>query len=409
MAHEIFISYRRKDSEYIAPQIYDRLNAEVEDPDAVFMDVDNIPFGFDFRDVLNDALAACEVVLAIIGPAWAERLHEPNDFVRLELEAALERDIPIIRVFVKGLRSVPREELPDSLDGLAYRQGLPLRTGRDRMGDLSRITQATADARARYRSKTHPAPDPSELYQKGKELFDAERYEEAVGPIQEAAEAGSAEAQNVLGWMYDMGKGLKQDQEEAVRWYRKAVAQGHASAQFNLGVSYANGRGVEADEEEAVRWYRKAAEQGHARAQCLLGVEYVLGPGVEADAKIALRWFLKSAERGDANAQSFVGAAYLFDRGDRSEEHDKDLPVNLTEIQSFVDGVEANYEEGARWLLKAANQGEAFAQWSLGWMYDNGRGVEVDQEEAVRWYEKAAAQGYADARAELDALKGNKS
>lgn len=270
MVHEIFISYRRKDSSAYAPQIYDALKTRTDDPDAVFMDVDNIPFGFDFRDVLNDALAACEVVLAIIGPDWAGRLGHPNDFVRLELEAALNRDIPIIPVFVKDLESVPQDALPESLEGLAYRHGLRLRMGSDRSRDLSKIATAAAEARTYYRSQTQSTPDPEALYEAGKELIDAERYEEAVGPIQEAAGAGHAGAQNALGKMYFYGNGLQESDSKAIDFFKKAAEQDHANAQFNLGWMYANGRGVEQDDAEAVRWYRKATEQGNENARAAL-------------------------------------------------------------------------------------------------------------------------------------------
>ena len=55
---------------------------------------------------------------------------------------------------------------------------------------------------------------------------------------------GNAVAQFSLGFMYDTGQGVTQDDSEAVTWYRKAAAQGHANAQYNIGVLYANGRGV---------------------------------------------------------------------------------------------------------------------------------------------------------------------
>lgn len=95
MAHEVFISYRRSDSESFAPQIHDFLAREIGDRTA-FMDVDSIPYGEDFREYLRGALTTCEVVLAVIGLEWAERLNDPADFVRVELEAALERGLPIL-------------------------------------------------------------------------------------------------------------------------------------------------------------------------------------------------------------------------------------------------------------------------------------------------------------------------
>jgi hypothetical protein len=85
------------------------------------------------------------------------------------------------------------------------------------------------------------------------------------------AESGNAEAQNLLGVMYDTGEGVAEDDAEAVKWYRKAAEQGHEDAQFILGVAYVTGEGVAENDAEAAKWFRKAAEQGHAEAQYTLG------------------------------------------------------------------------------------------------------------------------------------------
>lgn len=72
-------------------------------------------------------------------------------------------------------------------------------------------------------------------------------------------------------------------QVEAVKWYRNAAEQGYPDAQFALGFMYENGKGIEEDDAEAMRWYRKAAEQGNAYAQCNLGAMYANGEGVKED------------------------------------------------------------------------------------------------------------------------------
>ena len=61
------------------------------------------------------------------------------------------------------------------------------------------------------------------------------------------AEQGNAKAQFVLGLMYHIGQGVRQDYAEAVRWYRKAAEQGYAEAQYHLGGMYHNGQGVHQD------------------------------------------------------------------------------------------------------------------------------------------------------------------
>ena len=95
-----------------------------------------------------------------------------------------------------------------------------------------------------------------------------------------AAEAGHADAQYSLGYMYSMGEGVPQDYAEAAAWYHRAAEQGDTSAQVSLGYMYDVGQGVVQDYAEAAVWYRRAAEQGDAQAQSNLGIIYYMGQGV---------------------------------------------------------------------------------------------------------------------------------
>ena len=108
-------------------------------------------------------------------------------------------------------------------------------------------------------------------------LCESLSIESPLEDILSCAEQGHASAQFNLGVMYDIGRGVLEDDVEAVRWYRLAADQGFANAQFNLGVMYDNGRGVPEDDAEAARWHRLAAEQGHASAQFNLGLMYEMG------------------------------------------------------------------------------------------------------------------------------------
>ena len=106
----IFINYRRADSEGYAGRIYDRL-APHFGADAIFMDVEVIDAGVDFVRVLEEAVQSCDVLVALIGRSWlnikdeqgGRRLDNPADFVRVELAAALSRDIRVIPVPSEGL------------------------------------------------------------------------------------------------------------------------------------------------------------------------------------------------------------------------------------------------------------------------------------------------------------------
>lgn len=129
----IFISYRRDDSEGQTGRLFDDLVAQFGQ-DSVFMDVVGIAPGRDFRRAIDEQVATCGILLAMIGRNWLEakdesgrrRLDDPMDFVRLETASALKRDIPVIPVLIRGA-SMPRaEQLPADLVELAYRNAVEL-------------------------------------------------------------------------------------------------------------------------------------------------------------------------------------------------------------------------------------------------------------------------------------------
>src|SRR5258708_5794808 len=116
---KVFISYRREDSADVSGRIYDRL-CRPYGAENMFKDVDTIPLGVDFRKLITDSVSRCEVLLAVIGKQWLtvtspagkRRLDDPGDFVRMEIEAALQRDIPIIPVLVQGTAMPGADILP---------------------------------------------------------------------------------------------------------------------------------------------------------------------------------------------------------------------------------------------------------------------------------------------------------
>ena len=139
--------------------------------------------------------------------------------------------------------------------------------------------------------------------------------DELVDSLKADAELGDVGAQAILGYMYDAGEGVPQNDTEAVRWYRMAAERGFALAQFSLGFMYANGRGVPQNDTEAVRWYRMAAERGFAEAQVKLGLMYFIGRGVPRDDVEAVRLYRLAAEQGDAVGQVQLGVMYGLGQG----------------------------------------------------------------------------------------------
>jgi TIR domain/PDZ domain len=154
----IFVNYRRDDSKGMAGRLHDRL-AEAFGRKKIFMDVDNIPPGVDFVNHLNNQVASCEVFLAVIGPNWldsknddgARRLHDPGDFVAVEIAAALARDIRVIPVLVDGSRMPKDRDLPEVLKPLVRRHAIELRHdqfGRDAEALIERIRETLPTKRA---------------------------------------------------------------------------------------------------------------------------------------------------------------------------------------------------------------------------------------------------------------------
>ena len=141
---KIFLSYRRQDSAAVALWIDDRLRAHFGD-DAIFMDLDSIPFGVDFRQNIASALDQCAVLVAVIGRNWAgepgahRRIDDPRDFVRIEIEAALERNLPVIPVLIDRAPMPGEADLPPSLAQLAYLNAAPVDVGRDFKRHVDRL------------------------------------------------------------------------------------------------------------------------------------------------------------------------------------------------------------------------------------------------------------------------------
>ncbi|HEY1731445.1 MAG TPA: PASTA domain-containing protein [Terriglobales bacterium] len=144
----IFISYRRNDTEGEAGRLFDDLVSEFGE-NSVFMDVAAIEAGRDFRKVIDESVATCGVLLAIIGKNWVDakddngqrRLDDATDFVRLETASALRRDIPVIPILVRGAKMPRAEELPEDLRDLAYRNCVELTHARWN-SDLELLTNA---------------------------------------------------------------------------------------------------------------------------------------------------------------------------------------------------------------------------------------------------------------------------
>ena len=133
----IFLSYRHEETDWqagwLAQTLVDHFGSGL-----IFKDIDSIEPGDDFVEVINNAVGSCDALLALIGKEWLtitnetgqRRLDNPQDFVRLEIEAALTRKVRVIPILVQGARMPRADQLPSSLAGLERRQALELSPSR---------------------------------------------------------------------------------------------------------------------------------------------------------------------------------------------------------------------------------------------------------------------------------------
>lgn len=121
--------------------------------DRLFKDVDSIPLGKDFRTVISETVEQCQVLLAVIGKDWLNttddagkrRIDDPNDYVHIEIAAALNRGIPVIPILVENTTMPRSDDLPDPLKNLAFRNGTPVRSDPDFHHDIDRLCSQLAE------------------------------------------------------------------------------------------------------------------------------------------------------------------------------------------------------------------------------------------------------------------------
>jgi hypothetical protein len=173
---KVFISYRREDAAGYARAIYEELTERFT-ADRIFMDVDAIEPGLPFDEVIRNAVGQCEALLVLIGARWLApqpdgktRLEDERDFVRLEIAAALARNIRVIPVLLDGTPMPKEAELPEALRGLVWRNAIEVSNTRF-TSDVDRLAQVLAKGnRSLSGVLFQPAParnNPSHIHQGG--------------------------------------------------------------------------------------------------------------------------------------------------------------------------------------------------------------------------------------------------
>jgi TPR repeat protein len=430
MNAKVFINYRREDTAPYAGRLYDRLTAHFGE-NQVFIDIDQIDPGEDFVEAINRKVGTCDTAIVAIGPRWLgatdasgrRRLDDEEDFVRMEIVAALQRNIRVIPVLVGGAKMPRKQDLPEALAPLSRRNAIELSETRFH-ADVNRLIEAIEKSFAVVEKKTElsakPAAPPAEPERSQQDSVAPAKH--PTTPVKSnhptppdpppapstssiAALKGPAVSRRkrliilsavgatvilllTIVWSFTRPHPLVGPSEPSKPAEPKLTDQRDAAAQFNLGVRYEDGQGVPQDLVKAAELYQKAANQGHAGAQFNLGLLYAHGQGVPKDLVKAAEFYQKAANQGHAGAQNNLGALY---------EHGE--------------GVTKDFDKAVELYQKAADQGNtvaknhlADAQNHLGRLYENGQGVPKDLVKAAELYQKAANQGDQDAIANLKSL-----
>ena len=173
MPRDIFISYRRDDDPGMALALYGHLEKAFSEQ-LIFMDIeDGIPPGHDFVQVLEERVAQCHVMLALIGEHWIEardrdgrqRLDNPNDFVCIEIESAMRLGKLIIPVLINKTEMPRADELPDSMKAFVRRQAIHITAQRlraDALGVVQKIERGLAEIPRQDKARATPTAPAAE-------------------------------------------------------------------------------------------------------------------------------------------------------------------------------------------------------------------------------------------------------
>lgn len=196
--------------------------------------------------------------------------------------------------------------------------------------------------------------------------------------IANAARSGNHAAQYELGRILYYGEGIVQSYVRAEHWLRKAAEQGNSQAQYLLGIIHYYGRvGERCNYLEAERWFRPSASQLNPGAEAVLGVMYAQAQGVERDYGESLRWLLRAASHKSVQGIFLLGELYLSGNLGSGDGQDR-LAVD--------------------YFQNAAEMGHVGAMFKIATLLESSKET---LDAAVGWYGKAAERGHAESQFRL--------
>lgn len=212
---KFFLSYRRRDTGQAIGRIYERI-AGYFGEDSVFVDLESIEASEDFRARIEDEVAASDALVVIMGARWLEHFGQRDealpevppseDYVKIEIEAALQHALPVLPVLVGGAPMPAPGDLPETISELAYRNALPLDMGREFDVHMRRLLRNLDAIRVAGTHRRQPIQDPHLISALCRELM---RFLEYEWSRTGAAAVRSAPAFQVYG-TYDFQNPMQQ-------------------------------------------------------------------------------------------------------------------------------------------------------------------------------------------------------
>jgi len=244
--------------------------------------------------------------------------------------------------------------------------------------------------------------------QEGLTAYQQQNYQTALSAWNLAAQQGDTDAEYNLGQLYRLGQGVKLSYPVAQSYYLKAAKKNHPLAQLNLGTMYYSGMlGVD-QQENAFYWLQKAAENNNAPAQWMIGIMFFNGQGVSQDSIAAYSWLTLASEQ--QHPQAILDQTKLKTAMSAKQLDLADTLTNAFRQNKAASAAIQQQEENAfYWLQKAAEKGDAHAQWMIGNMLYNGQGVSQDSIAAYSWLTLASEQLHLQASLKLNQVKNELS
>lgn len=186
----------------------------------------------------------------------------------------------------------------------------------------------------------------------------------ALKQLEAIAQGGDAEAQNMMGWLYDNADaryGVKSNPSSAVAFFRAAANQGHDVAIYNIGVLTYYGRGLPVNVESAYKWFSRAAQSNLVSRACVRAA--LLGMQGNKDA-FQINTNVQCATNNNSATGFFLRGKIEYDEG--------------------------RFSVAEMWLSKAANALEPNAPWLLSQLYSRSPGLQINKVMAAGWWEIGA-------------------